>query len=56
MPDCPDCERPMATVLKREGGVVRTSHECSYCKDEGRPEQPQEAPTAPEEDGPDVRN
>lgn len=53
MPDCPDCERPMATVLKREGGVVRTSHECSYCKDEGQPEQ---TPTAPEEEGPDVRN
>ena len=24
----------MATVLKREGGVVRTRYECPYCQDE----------------------
>ena len=24
----------MATVLKREGGMVKTYHECPYCNDE----------------------
>lgn len=34
MPLCPRCSRPMATVLKREGGMVKTYHECPYCNDE----------------------
>ena len=31
---CATCGRAMATVLKREGGVVRTIYECPYCKDQ----------------------
>jgi len=31
MPNCPKCERPMATVLKREGGHTRTHYQCSAC-------------------------
>src|ERR1700730_185206 len=31
MPNCPKCGRPMATVLKREGGKVQTYHECRVC-------------------------
>lgn len=34
MPTCPKCSRPMATVLKREGGMVKTYHDCPYCNDE----------------------
>jgi hypothetical protein len=31
MPKCPKCGQPMATVLKREGGVVRSYYECPMC-------------------------
>jgi hypothetical protein len=31
MPSCPKCDRPMATVLKREGGQTRTYYECPVC-------------------------
>jgi hypothetical protein len=34
MPNCPKCGRPMATVLKREGGVVRTYYQCHACPSE----------------------
>jgi hypothetical protein len=34
MPNCPKCDRPMATVLKREGGQVRTYYECPACQAE----------------------
>ena len=42
MPQCPKCRRPMATVLKREGGVVRTYYECPYCHAEDTREQHQQ--------------
>jgi hypothetical protein len=31
MPKCPRCDRVMATVLKREGCVVKTFYECAEC-------------------------
>ena len=31
MPKCPKCGRAMASVLKREGGVVRMYYECVEC-------------------------
>ena len=34
MPNCPKCGRPMATVLKREGGKVQTYYECPACQAE----------------------
>ena len=43
MPKCPQCGRPMATVLQRKGGEVRTDFECPYCHDEGHARQVQQA-------------
>jgi hypothetical protein len=31
MPNCPKCGRAMASVLTREGGVVRMYYECPAC-------------------------
>ena len=39
MPKCPKCGRPMASVLKREGGVVRMYYECRQCPESAESEQ-----------------
>ena len=31
MTNCPKCQRPMVTVMKRESGTVRTYQECEGC-------------------------
>lgn len=31
MSKCPKCSQPMATVLKREGGAIKTHYECPVC-------------------------
>src|SRR4030095_6913348 len=31
MPKCPECERPMAAVLKRQDGQTRTDYVCLVC-------------------------
>lgn len=55
MPDCPRCGRPMATVLKRERGVVRTTNECSYCADPDPCDQPNPSAPLDQEGESDVR-
>lgn len=47
-PKCPKCDRTMASVMKREGGQVRTYYQCAHCRDENTPKQDQ--PTSPDED------
>lgn len=38
MPNCPKCDRPMATVMKREAGKVQTYYECPVCQAEEKKE------------------
>ena len=50
MPKCPECGRAMASVMRREGGLVRTYYECPACSP---PSQPiQEDPAAADEKPP----
>jgi hypothetical protein len=31
MPKCPKCRQAMITILRREGGQIRTYYECVAC-------------------------
>lgn len=38
MPKCPECDKAMASVLKREAGQVRMYYECPVCASEAKKE------------------
>ena len=48
MPKCPECGRAMASVLKREGGVVNTYNECHICSPPSPPTSDEPAASEPE--------
>ena len=51
MPKCPTCGRAMASVLKREGGMVRMYYECHACPSStGEPGEVKAADPAPPKD------
>ena len=42
MAKCPNCDQPMASVLRRKGGVVRMYYECLTCSESPQDKAPPE--------------